>query len=77
MDVRDRDFRAIAGSADMYVFRARNPDPAAPELECWFVPCYCSGCREAGSAIQDPRTRRCGIVRVSLHHSRSCLAVLQ
>ena len=54
LDVRDRDFRAIAGSADMYVFRARNPDPAAPELECWFVPCYCSGCREAGSTIQGP-----------------------
>lgn len=54
LDVRDRDFRAIAGSADMYVFRARNPDPTAPELECWFVPCYCSGCREAGSTIQGP-----------------------
>jgi hypothetical protein len=27
LDPRDRDFRAIDGSADMYAFRARNPDP--------------------------------------------------
>ena len=54
LDPRDRDFRAIGGSADMYSFRARNPDPAAPELECWFVPCFCAGCREAQAIIRGP-----------------------
>ena len=53
-DARDHDLRAIADSAEMYVFRARNPAAASHELECWFVPCYCSGCREAGATTQGP-----------------------
>ena len=47
IDGRPRDWHPIEGSNELYSFRAWNTEPAEPEMELWFVPCYCRSCRAA------------------------------
>jgi hypothetical protein len=52
----DRDFQALDGSNEMYSFRAVNK--YAPEIQADYVPCCCTGCRDAsGSCLYTIYTR--------------------
>ena len=50
------DWQPIEGSNDLYAFRARHEDPSIPEMECWFVPCYCAASRDANATRTGPAT---------------------
>ena len=47
IDKAPHDWHGVEGSNELYSFRAWNTEPTEPELELWFVPCYCRSCRAA------------------------------
>ena len=53
IDARPRDWHAIEGSNERYAFRSWNTEPTQPELEHFFVPCYCRASR-AGAHDECP-----------------------
>ena len=50
IDKAPHDWHGVEGSNELYSFRAWNTEPTEPELELWFVPCYCRSCRAADYA---------------------------